>query len=355
MTPSISSLASILHEIRTPIQTVLGTAELLQETSLNPEQEEYVRQIMFSAKVLHTLSNDILDFEKLRTNKFQIERIPFNLIQVVEQSICLVSIEAYNKGLELLCTIDYNIPRTVYGDPVRIQQVLLNFLKNAVKFTPSGYISLTVTMQKQEGKDILVFQVSDTGIGIADDKKNTIFQPFVQVINDMTRQYGGSGLGLSICNQLVNLMGGHCGIKDNTPKGTTFYFSLPLESAPGSAHPPKISLPTNSRILVVDDSPEYRKNLLRILGFMCDAEVTPVSSGKEALEAMKTAAAENQKYTMVFIDLCMPVMDGWHLAAKINEDKTITAASLAEEAVQIKQQNQQAMRQQQAQEFKKAA
>ena len=231
MTPSISSLASILHEIRTPIQTVLGTAELLQETSLNPEQEEYVRQIMFSAKVLHTLSNDILDFEKLRTNKFQIERIPFNLIQVVEQSICLVSIEAYNKGLELLCTIDFDIPRTVYGDPVRIQQVLLNFLKNAVKFTPSGYISLNVSMQKQEGQNVLFFQVSDTGIGIADDKKSTIFQPFVQVINDMTRQYGGSGLGLSICSQLVNLMGGYCGIKDNTPKGTTFYFSLPLEPA----------------------------------------------------------------------------------------------------------------------------
>ena len=154
MTPSISSLASILHEIRTPIQTVLGTAELLQETSLNPEQEEYVRQIMFSAKVLHTLSNDILDFEKLRANKFQIERIPFNLIQVVEQSICLVSIEAYNKGLELLCTIDYNIPRTVYGDPVRVQQVLLNFLKNAVKFTPSGYISLSVEMQKQDSQNV---------------------------------------------------------------------------------------------------------------------------------------------------------------------------------------------------------
>ncbi|MCI6479938.1 MAG: response regulator [Spirochaetia bacterium] len=328
MTPSISSLASILHEIRTPIQTVLGTAELLQETSLNPEQEEYVRQIMFSAKVLHTLSNDILDFEKLRANKFQIERIPFNLIQVVEQSICLVSIEAYNKGLELLCTIDYNIPRTVYGDPVRVQQVLLNFLKNAVKFTPSGYISLSVEMQKQDGQNVLFFQVSDTGIGIADDKKSTIFQPFVQVINDMTRQYGGSGLGLSICSQLVNLMGGYCGVKDNTPKGTTFYFSLPLEPAPGSAHPPKISLPADSRILVVDDSPEYRKNLLRILGYMCDAEVTPVASGKEALQAMKTAAAQHKNYTMVFIDLCMPVMDGWHLAAKINEDKNINDAKL---------------------------
>ena len=199
-------LASTLHEIRTPIQTIIGTLELLGETNLDKEQLEYVRQIQFSADVLLTLANDVLDLTKLQSGKFKIEHIPFNPSLLPDQVIDLISIEAHNRGLELVTDINYSLPQQIKGDPNRIQQVLLNLIKNAVKFTPSGYIKVLLDYTKD--KKSILFEVQDSGIGIPKEKQSQIFSEFYQVDDSTTRKYGGTGLGLSICNKLVTQMKG---------------------------------------------------------------------------------------------------------------------------------------------------
>ena len=167
---NINSLASTLHEIRTPIQTVLGTAELLKETSLDSEQQEYVRQIAFSADVFYTLVSDILDYKKIKNGKLKLENIPFNIQNIAEQSLDLVSIEAYNKGLELATEISVDTPEMIYGDPVRMLQILLYMVKNAVKFTNKGHVVIKISPDYQHS-GFLLFKVSDTGIGIPKKKK----------------------------------------------------------------------------------------------------------------------------------------------------------------------------------------
>ena len=160
-------LASTLHEIRTPIQTIISTVELFQDTNMDKEQREYIRQIQFSADVLLDLANNILDFTKIRSNEFMLESVPFNITELTEQVVDLISIEAFNRGLEIITDIDSSIPAFVTGDPVRVQQVILNLLKNAVKFTNQGYIHVEL---KKDG-DKLMFSVTDTGIGITEDQK----------------------------------------------------------------------------------------------------------------------------------------------------------------------------------------
>ena len=160
-------LASTLHEIRTPIQTIIGTVELLQDTSMDDEQREYIRQIQFSADVLLDLANNILDFTKIRSDQFKLESVPFNIVELTEQVVDLISIEAFNRGLEIITDIDFSIPSIICGDPVRIQQIILNLLKNAVKFTNHGYIHLEL---KKTGQNIL-FTIKDTGIGIKKEQK----------------------------------------------------------------------------------------------------------------------------------------------------------------------------------------
>ena len=168
--PNIAALASTLHEIRTPIQTILGTTELLKSTNLDPEQQEYVRQIAFSADVIHTLANDILDFEKLRTGNLTLEHIEFNPSDIIEQVLNLVSIEAYNKGIELLSYVHQQVPPRLIGDPLRIQQILLNMVKNAVKFTPQGYVKVEL---QRDGDQTFLFRIIDSGVGVPEEKKST--------------------------------------------------------------------------------------------------------------------------------------------------------------------------------------
>ena len=166
--------ANAVHELRTPIQTIIGTLELFGDTELNEEQTEYIRQIKFSADILLSLVNDLLDFSKLRSGKFKIERIPVDPIEVTESTVDLISMEAHNRGLEIITDIDYTIPKSVWGDPTRIQQLLLNLVKNACKFTSSGYIC--VKLSAIEDNNYLLFEVLDSGIGVPDDKKELIFK-----------------------------------------------------------------------------------------------------------------------------------------------------------------------------------
>lgn len=313
-------LASTLHEIRTPIQTIIGNIELLQETKMNGEQQEYLRQIQFSAEVLLELANNILDFTKIRSNEFKLETVPFNLRELTEQVADLFSIEAFNRGLEIICDIDLNIPPLVSGDPVRIQQIILNLIKNAVKFTNKGYIRVSV--KKQNG--MFHFEVADTGIGISDETKNHLFTDYYQGDISTYRKFGGTGLGLSICRNLVSVMKGFIDVKQNKNGGSIFYFEIPLQEFPSPKENYNFPEGKSQKILIVDDCVPAAKSLetlLNEIGFLN----TKIQQDPKAAEKLLAAAQKNNSpFTMVFIDMIMPKMDGWRFASEIKNNPDIT-------------------------------
>ena len=320
-------LATTIHEIRTPIQTIIGTLELLSETKLDKEQSEYLRQVKFSADVLLNLANDVLDLSKLQSGKFNIEIIPFNVAQTAEQVMDLICIEAHNRGLEIITDIDYSLPLTIMGDPTRTQQIILNLVKNAVKFTKKGYVQLCVSYNSPDST--LLFEIRDSGIGIPDEKQNKIFSDYYQVDDSTTREYGGTGLGLSICRSLVKRLGGKIGLKPNPSGGSVFWFTLPLvtdSEQPADKH--YTAQDAETRILLVDDhilSLESLSKKLKTFGFK---HIHAATSGQMALDMMRSAAEKNEPYKLVLIDMIMPGMDGWRLSAEINADHTINNAKL---------------------------
>lgn len=327
--PNELFIANAVHEIRTPVQTVIGTLDLLSDTRLNKEQIEYVRQIRYGADVLLALVNDILDFSKLKSHKLLIENIPYNVKTLTENVAHLIGIEAYNKEIEVVTDIDYsNIPDTVSGDPTRIQQILLNLLKNAVKFTNCGYIHLELTRQNEN----LLFQVTDSGIGVSEDKMNSLFKSYYQGDSSFTRKYGGSGLGLAICKLLVKKMNGSIGVKKNPYGGSIFWFTIPLKteisenSLPPAAYVPPV--PATTKILIVDDSNLVRKSLAHQLNSIGLQNIQTSSNGEDAFLKMQYAEQLGNPFEIVFIDMIMPVVEGWHLASKIKNSPLLEKTKL---------------------------
>lgn len=327
--PNELFIANAVHEIRTPVQTVIGTLDLLSDTRLNKEQIEYVRQIRYGADVLLALVNDILDFSKLKSHKLLIENIPYNVKTLTENVAHIIGIEAYNKEIEVVTDIDYsNIPDTVSGDPTRIQQILLNLLKNAVKFTNCGYIHLELTRQNED----LLFQVTDSGIGVSEDKMDSLFKSYYQGDSSFTRKYGGSGLGLAICKLLVKKMNGSIGVKKNPYGGSIFWFTVPLKTEisensliPASYVPP---VPATTKILIVDDSNLVRKSLAHQLNSIGLQNIQTSSNGEEAFLKMQYAEQLGNPFEIVFIDMIMPVVEGWHLASKIKNSPLLEKSKL---------------------------
>lgn len=327
--PNELFIANAVHEIRTPVQTVIGTLDLLSDTRLNKEQIEYVRQIRYGADVLLALVNDILDFSKLKSHKLLIENIPYNVKTLTENVAHIIGIEAYNKEIEVVTDIDYsNIPDTVSGDPTRIQQILLNLLKNAVKFTNCGYIHLELTRQNED----LLFQVTDSGIGVSEDKMDSLFKSYYQGDSSFTRKYGGSGLGLAICKLLVKKMNGSIGVKKNPYGGSIFWFTVPLKTEisensliPTSYVPP---VPATTKILIVDDSNLVRKSLAHQLNSIGLQNIQTSSNGEEAFLKMQYAEQLGNPFEIVFIDMIMPVVEGWHLASKIKNSPLLEKTKL---------------------------
>jgi len=327
--PNELFIANAVHEIRTPVQTVIGTLDLLSDTRLNKEQIEYVRQIRYGADVLLALVNDILDFSKLKSHKLLIENIPYNVKTLTENVAHIIGIEAYNKEIEVVTDIDYsNIPDTVSGDPTRIQQILLNLLKNAVKFTNCGYIHLEITRQNED----LLFQVTDSGIGVSEDKMNSLFKSYYQGDSSFTRKYGGSGLGLAICKLLVKKMNGSIGVKKNPYGGSIFWFTVPLKTeisensfSPAAYVPP---VPATTKILIVDDSNLVRKSLAHQLNSIGLQNIQTSSNGEEAFLKMQYAEQLGNPFEIVFIDMIMPVVEGWHLASKIKNSPLLEKTKL---------------------------
>lgn len=323
--PNELFLANAVHEIRTPVQTIIGTLDLLSDTQMNTEQTEYVRQIRFGAEVLLALVNDILDFSKIKSHKMLLENVPYDIKNLVENVVHLISIEAFNKKLEIVTDIDYSLPEMIMGDPTRVQQILINLLKNAVKFTNQGYIH---TELKKDG-DFLLIKITDSGIGVSKDKENNLFESFDQGDPSISRKYGGTGLGLPICKGLVSKMNGSIGFTPNPYGGSCFWVKIPFSAADDSKKNQYVlPVPATTKILIVDDSILAAKSLENKLKTIGLQNIQISQNGEDAYLKLQYAEQIDNPYDIVFIDKIMPVVEGWHLASNIKNNPKIKKTKL---------------------------
>jgi len=322
-------LANMSHEIRTPLHTITGIAELLLDTKLDAEQREYGEQIQFSAEVLLGLINDILDFSKIEAGKLSLEVIQFDLLTMTEDAVDMVSLEAHKKGLEVVIFLDPRLPQTISGDPVRLRQIIVNLFNNAVKFTSQGYIIIRVwPVSADDGQRLIHFEVIDSGIGIARDKCELLFQAFRQVDSSTTRRFGGTGLGLSISKNLVEMMHGRLGVSSRVGKGSRFWFRIPL-STPGRLGDttPAQRICEGRRLLIIDDSRVASAVLLRYVREW-GGDVVKVRSGEEGIEALRAAVREGRPFDVALVDQDLTGMDGWQVASEVNADAEIRGTKL---------------------------
>ena len=303
-------LAQMSHELRSPLNAILGFAELLQGTPLDRHQKDHLDKVQAAARHLVMIINDVLDLSKVEAGKLRIESTPFALQSVIKPAIDAISAAAADKGVELVVHVDPALPHTLVGDPLRITQILMNYLSNALKFTAGGEIYLSVT-PAAEGS--LRFAVQDTGIGMSAEQIARLFQTFTQAEDSTSRLYGGTGLGLAICRQLATLMGGEVGVDSTPGKGSTFWATLPLPAARRGTAPRRTSALRDRRILIVDDNPRAAHANASILAGQ-GAQITLAASGAEAVECATTALRDGAPFAAILVDRNMPQRDGLQTA-----------------------------------------
>jgi signal transduction histidine kinase/CheY-like chemotaxis protein/HPt (histidine-containing phosphotransfer) domain-containing protein len=321
-------LATMSHEIRTPMNGVLGMAELLLSTEMNDRQRRFAETIQRSGDALLVIINDILDFSKIEAGRLELEQDDFNLRDMVDDTAELMAERAHSKGLELNPVVPLDLPVAVRGDAVRLRQVLVNLIGNAIKFTEQGEVIVRLKLLALSEQELQMrFEVSDTGIGISPAQQQKIFESFSQGDSSTTRRYGGTGLGLAISSQLVSLMGGEIGVQSEPGKGSTFWFSVPLARSVivVEREPERMRNDLHGvRLLVVDDNATNRE-ILHNQALAWDMPHDTAESGPQALDKLRTAARRGEPYDIVILDWHMPEMDGIELARRIQTDPAIPA------------------------------
>ncbi len=320
-------VANMSHEIRTPMNGVIGMASLLAETSLSVEQKDFVDAIKSSGEALLSIINDILDFSKIEAAKVELERTDVHIHAIMEDSVSVIAHKAIEKGLEIITLTDRNVPGLMLGDPVRIKQIIVNLLGNAVKFTSEGEVFVHASLTEETAQTAKVrFEIRDTGIGITAVQRERLFRPFTQADGTTTRKFGGTGLGLTISKTLAEMMHGDIGVTSEPGKGSTFWFTATLEKQTGSDQP-QILLEGNRRVLVVDDNASTRLSLsctMETWGVRC----VTTASGKEGIAILEDGVRTHDPFDAVLLDTKMPGTNGFDGARLIREHADLSTTKV---------------------------